>query len=77
MPLIVLGNARDNRVMHALGTRHLLQSNRSFPGGDRYLIEGLTEQEILAIDRGVSASSLVEKAITEFLARSDDARPKD
>lgn len=33
--------------------------------------------KILAIDRGVTASSLVEKAITEFLARGDDARPKD
>lgn len=33
--------------------------------------------KILALDRGASASSLVEKAITEFLARSADARPQD
>ena len=25
-PLIVLGNARDNRVMHAMGTRYLLRA---------------------------------------------------
>ena len=29
--------------MHALGTRYLLQSNRSFPGGDRYLIRTIFE----------------------------------
>lgn len=42
-PLIVLGNAQDNRVMHALGTRYLLQSNRSWPGGDRYYIRTVFE----------------------------------
>ena len=42
-PLIVLGNAQDNRLMHALGTRFLLQSNRSWPGGDRYLIRSVFE----------------------------------
>ena len=42
-PLIVLGNARDNRVMHALGTRYLLQSNRSRPGGDRFIIRTVFE----------------------------------
>ena len=31
-PLIAIGNAQDNRVMHALGTRYLLQSNRTWPG---------------------------------------------
>ncbi|WP_426954562.1 hypothetical protein [Muricoccus radiodurans] len=33
--------------------------------------------KILALDREVSASSLVEKALIEFLARSADARPQD
>ena len=42
-PLVVLGNAQDNRVMHALGTRYLLQSNRSWPGGDRYYIRTVFE----------------------------------
>jgi hypothetical protein len=42
-PLIVLGNAEDNRVLHALGTRYLLQSNRSWPGGDRYYIRSVFE----------------------------------
>ena len=32
-PLVVLGNAQDNRAMHALGTRYLLASNRTWPGG--------------------------------------------
>lgn len=42
-PLIVLGNAQDNRVMHAMGTRYLLQSNRNWPGGDRYVIRSVFE----------------------------------
>jgi hypothetical protein len=42
-PLIVLGNSQDNRVMHALGTRYLLQSNRNWPGGDRCLIRSIFE----------------------------------
>ena len=42
-PLIVLGNARDNRVMHALGVNFLLHSNRSWPGGDRYVIRSVFE----------------------------------
>ncbi len=42
-PLIVLGNTMDNRVMHALGTRMLLHSNRSWPGGDRYIIRSIFE----------------------------------
>ena len=33
--------------------------------------------KILAIERGVSASSLVSEAMTEFLRRSGDARPTD
>lgn len=33
--------------------------------------------KILALDREVSASSLVEEALIEFLARSTDARPQD
>jgi hypothetical protein len=42
-PLVVLGNAQDNRVMHALGTRYLLQSNRTWPGGDRFIVRGVFE----------------------------------
>ena len=42
-PLIVLGNAQDNRIMHALGTRYLLQSNRTWPGGDRYIVRTVFE----------------------------------
>lgn len=33
--------------------------------------------KILALDREVSASSLVEQSLIEFLARSADARPQD
>jgi len=42
-PLVVLGNARDNRVMHAMGTQFLLQSNRAWPGGDRFIIRTVFE----------------------------------
>jgi hypothetical protein len=42
-PLIVLGNAQDNRVMHAMGVRYLLRSNRSWPGGDRFFIRTVFE----------------------------------
>ena len=42
-PLIVLGNAQDNRVMHAMGVHFLLQSNRYWPGGDRYFIRSVFE----------------------------------
>jgi hypothetical protein len=42
-PLIVLGNAADNRVVHALGTRFLAQSSRCWPGGDRYTIRSVLE----------------------------------
>jgi hypothetical protein len=42
-PMIVLGNAWENRLMHALGTRYLLQSNHTWPGGDRYLVRSLFE----------------------------------
>jgi hypothetical protein len=42
-PMIVLGNARENRLIHAMGTRYLAQSNRSWPGGDRYLVRLIFE----------------------------------
>jgi len=42
-PMIVLGNAQDNRVLHALGTRYLCQSTRTWPGGDRYYIHTVFE----------------------------------
>ncbi len=43
VPLVVLGNAQDNRAMHALGTRYLLASNRTWPGGDRYIVRSYLE----------------------------------
>lgn len=49
-PLIVLGNAQDNRVMHALGTQYLLQSNRSWPGGDRYYIRTVFEPFVAEVN---------------------------
>ena len=49
-PLVVLGNAQDNRVMHALGTRYLLQSNRSWPGGDRYYIRTVFEPFLAGVN---------------------------
>ena len=42
-PMIVLGNAQDNRVMHAMGVRYMLQTNRAWPGGDRYLVRTVFE----------------------------------
>jgi hypothetical protein len=42
-PLIVLGNVQDNRVMLALGTRYLLRTNRTWPGGDRFIIRSIFE----------------------------------
>ena len=42
-PMIVLGNGEVNRVMHALATRYLLESNGSWPGGNRYVIRTIFE----------------------------------
>ncbi|MCR4412838.1 MAG: hypothetical protein NUV77_10490, partial [Thermoguttaceae bacterium] len=56
-PLIVLGNAQDNRVMHALGTRYLLQSNRSWPGGDRYYIRTVFEPFVADVNHIVLEAS--------------------
>ncbi|NQU76979.1 MAG: VCBS repeat-containing protein, partial [Planctomycetes bacterium] len=42
-PLIVLGNARDNRLLHAVGTRFLAYSNRTWPGGDRFVLRTIFE----------------------------------
>ncbi|NQU75232.1 MAG: hypothetical protein HQ546_02820 [Planctomycetes bacterium] len=42
-PLVVVGNARDNRVCHALGTRFLDYSNYTWPGGDRFIIRTIFE----------------------------------
>ena len=56
-PLIVLGNARDNRVMHALGTRYLLQSNRTWPGGDRFVIRSIFEPFVADVNYVVLEAS--------------------
>jgi len=42
-PMIVLGNAQDNRLQHALGTRYLEISNHAWPGGDRSVIRTVFE----------------------------------
>ena len=42
-PLIVLGNAQVNRVLHAMGTRYLVASSSFWPGGDRYLLRTVFE----------------------------------
>jgi len=42
-PLIVLGNAQVNRVLHAMGTRYLVASSGFWPGGDRYLLRTVFE----------------------------------
>jgi hypothetical protein len=49
-PLIVLGNCRDNRVLHALGTRYLACSNYMWPGGDRYLVRTAFEPFVAGVN---------------------------
>jgi len=49
-PLVVLGSAEDNRVLHALGTRYLAQSNRSWPGGDRFLVRSVFEPFVAEVN---------------------------
>jgi hypothetical protein len=56
-PLIVLGNAQDNRVMHALGTRFLAMSNRSWPGGDRYIVRSIFEPFVADVNYVVLEAS--------------------
>jgi hypothetical protein len=56
-PLVVLGNSQDNRVMHALGTRYLLQSNRTWPGGDRYYIRSVFEPFVADVNYVVLEAS--------------------
>jgi hypothetical protein len=56
-PLIVLGNAQDNRLMHALGTRCLLQSNRTWPGGDRFVIRSVFEPFVADVNYVVLEAS--------------------
>lgn len=43
MPVIVVGNTQDNRLLHAMGTRYLCASSHSWPGGDRYVIRLMFE----------------------------------
>jgi hypothetical protein len=56
-PLIVLGNAQDNRVMHALGTRYLLRSNRTWPAGDRFIIRSVFEPFVADVNYVVLEAS--------------------
>jgi hypothetical protein len=56
-PLIVLGNAQDNRVLHALGTRYLSQSSRTWPGGDRYVIRSVFEPFVADVNYVVLEAS--------------------
>jgi len=68
-PMIVIGNAKDNRVMHALGTRYLLQSNRTWPGGDRYIIRTVFEPfaaDVNYIVLEASNEAGMDGALTKF-----------
>ena len=70
-PLIALGNARDNRVMHALGTRYLLQSNRTWPGGDRFVIRSIFEPFAADVNYVVleaSTAAGLDGAVAKFAA---------
>jgi len=73
-PLIVLGNGRDNRVMHALGTRFLLQSNRMWPGGDRFLIRTVFEPFVADVNYLVLEAS-TEAGLNGALARLEELLP--
>jgi hypothetical protein len=70
-PLIVLGNGQDNRVVHALGTRYLAQSNRSWPGGDRYVLRTVFEPFVADVNYlllEASTEAGLENAIAKFNA---------
>jgi hypothetical protein len=77
-PLIVLGNAPDNRVIHAMGTRFLARSNHSWPGGDRYVIRSVFEPFVADVNYLVleaSNQSGMEAAtakLTEMLKGFDE-----
>jgi hypothetical protein len=77
-PLVVLGNARDNRVMHAMGTQFLLQSNRAWPGGDRFVIRTVFEPFVADVNYVVleaSSAAGMDGAVgkfTELLKTFDD-----
>jgi hypothetical protein len=42
-PMIVLGNAVDNKVLYAVATKFLAMSNRSWPGGDKFCNRSILE----------------------------------
>ena len=42
-PMIVLGNATDNKAIYALATKFLTQANRKWPGGDRFTVRSVLE----------------------------------
>jgi hypothetical protein len=67
-PLIVLGNAQDNRVLHALGTRYLSVSSRSWPGGDRYVIRSVFEPFVADVNY-VAMEASTESGMNAALAK--------
>lgn len=67
-PLIVLGNAQNNRVMHALATRFLLRSNRTWPGGDRYIVRTVVEPFVANVNYLVLEAS-TEAGLNGAVAR--------
>jgi hypothetical protein len=56
-PLVVLGNVQDNRVMHALGVHYLLRSNRTWPGGDRFIVRSMFEPFVADVNYVVLEAS--------------------
>ncbi len=78
-PLVVLGNAQDNRAMHALGTRCLLASNHTWPGGDRFVIRSICEPFAADVNYVVLEASTPEglNAAAAKLAAMLTALPKD
>jgi hypothetical protein len=68
-PMIVLGNAWENRLVYALATRLLAQSNRTWPGGDRYIIRSLFEPfeaDVNYLTLEVSTQAGLEGAVAKF-----------
>ena len=72
-PLIVLGNAQDNRVMHAMGVHFLLQSNRYWPGGDRYFIRSVFEPFVADVNY-VSLEASTQAGMDGAVAKLGDLR---
>jgi hypothetical protein len=68
-PMVVLGSAQDNRVIHALGTRYLAQSNRTWPGGDRFVLRTVFEPFVADVNYIVleaSGEAGLDGAVAQF-----------